>query len=74
MNDVVVYQNKDGSISVPIKMVQESVWLSQIDMSKLFNTSTDNIGLHLKNIFITNELAENATTEKFSVVQEEGKR
>ncbi|MBE8232310.1 MAG: hypothetical protein HAW67_01145 [Endozoicomonadaceae bacterium] len=74
MNDVIVYQNKDGSISVPIKMEQESVWLSQNDMSELFNTSTDNISLHLKNIFKTNELTENSTTEGFSVVQEEGKR
>jgi hypothetical protein len=43
-------------------------------MSELFESSTDNIGLHLKNIFSDNELQESATTEDFSVVQSEGGR
>lgn len=43
-------------------------------MSMLFNCSTDNIGLHLKNIYDSGELDEKATTEKFSVVRQEGAR
>ena len=43
-------------------------------MSELFGTSTDNIGLHLKNIYKERELDENATTEEFSVVRQEGSR
>ncbi len=43
-------------------------------MSELFDTSTDNIGLHLKNIFLDKELQEAATTEDFSVVRREGER
>lgn len=43
-------------------------------MSELFGTSTDNIGLHLKNIFLDNELSEEATTEDYLVVRIEGSR
>lgn len=43
-------------------------------MADVFDTSTDNIGLHLKNIYRTAELVESATTEDFSVVRQEGKR
>jgi hypothetical protein len=50
------------------------VWLTQRQMSELFESSTDNIGLHLKNIFADSELRESATTEDFSVVQSEGGR
>ncbi|ABA58277.1 protein containing HTH-type DNA-binding domain and DOC/FIC domain involved in death-on-curing system [Nitrosococcus oceani ATCC 19707] len=53
---------------------QETVWLIQSQMSVLFDTSTDNIGLHLKNIYQEGELEEAATTEDFSVVRQEGKR
>lgn len=46
----------------------------QAQMSLLFDTSTDNVSLHLKNIFHSLELDEEATTEEFSVVREEGTR
>jgi len=55
--------------------VQNStVWLSQKSMGRLFDTSADNIGLHLKNIYAEEELSEQATAEDFSVVQREGNR
>jgi hypothetical protein len=50
------------------------VWLSQKQISDLFDTSTDNIGLHLKNIYSAGELSEEATTEDYSVVRSEGAR
>lgn len=52
----------------------ETVWATQKAMAILFDCSTDNIGLHLKNIYDTNELNKEATTEKISVVQQEGMR
>ena len=52
----------------------ETVWATQKAMAQLFDCSTDNIGLHLKNIYDTNELNKEATTEKNSVVQQEGAR
>jgi prophage maintenance system killer protein len=72
--EVVVYQAPDGAIRVDVRLERETVWLTQRQMSELFETTTDNVGLHLKNIFSDGELEEQATTEDFSVVQTEGKR
>ncbi|MFN7663101.1 MAG: virulence RhuM family protein, partial [Alphaproteobacteria bacterium] len=55
-------------------MRDDTIWLTQKAMAALFDTSTDNISFHLKNIYSDGELVENATTENFSVVQIEGKR
>ncbi|MCB9776326.1 MAG: virulence RhuM family protein [Nitrospiraceae bacterium] len=72
--EIVVYVTPDGEIRVDVRLEQESVWLTQRQISELFDTSTDNIGLHLKNIFHEGELEESATAEDSSVVQMEGKR
>ncbi len=71
-NHLVIYQSDQGDIQVLLE--QETIWLSQRQLSDLLDTSTDNIGLHLKNIYKDGELASEATTEDFSVVQQEGKR
>ena len=52
----------------------ETIWCTQKAMAALFDCSTDNIGLHLKNIYASGELQKESTTEFFSVVQTEGKR
>ena len=52
----------------------ETIWCTQKAMAQLFDCSTDNIGLHLKNIYENEELTQEATTEHFSVVQTEGER
>ena len=72
--DVVVYEAPDGEVRVDVRLDRETVWLTQRQMAEVFRTSTDNVGLHLKNVFSDNELEESATTEDFSVVQTEGKR
>lgn len=64
--------SKDDGIQVVYK--DETIWATQKAMAELFGCSTDNIGVHLKNIFQALELSKEATTEKFSVVQQEGKR
>lgn len=69
-----IYQNTDGSLQLSVPLQHESLWLSQSQMAQLFDTSTDNISLHLKNVFSSGELDETATTEDFSVVRQEGKR
>ncbi|MCY7295493.1 virulence protein RhuM/Fic/DOC family protein [Alteromonas sp. a30] len=69
-----IYQNEDGSLQLTVALEQESFWLSQQQLAQLFNTSTDNISLHLKNIYQSGELDEMATTEDYSVVRQEGKR
>jgi len=52
----------------------ETIWLTQKSMGELFECTTDNVSLHLKNIYESGELDENATTEKISAVQKEGNR
>jgi hypothetical protein len=72
--EVVVYEAPDGEVRVDVRLERETVWLTQRQMSVLFDTTTDNIGLHLKNIFSSNELEEAATSEDYSAVQTEGTR
>lgn len=71
---VVVYAAPDGAVCVDVRLEQETVWLTQRQMAAVFQTSTDNVSLHLKNIFAEGELGEGATTEDFLVVQSEGQR
>lgn len=67
-----ITEGKEDGIQVLYK--DETIWATQKAMAELFDCSTDNIGVHLKNIFTSNELDKEATTEKISVVQKEGKR
>lgn len=69
-----IYQADDGSFQTEVRLEADTIWLSQKQMSELFNTSTDNIGLHIKNVYADGELSEEATTEDYSVVRFEGKR
>ncbi len=69
-----LYAGDDEKIHVRILVHAETLWLPQRQMAELFQTTSDNVGLHLKNIFAEGELAEAATTEDFSVVQNEGGR
>ena len=73
-NPIEIYQTSDGQTQVEVRFGQETVWLSQAQMAQLFDTSADNISLHLKNIHAEGELDEQATTEDFSVVRTEGSR
>ena len=69
---ILIYQGNDASVQV--RLERESIWLSQAQMAELFATSSDNISLHLKNIYREHELQQEATTEDFSVVRQEGQR
>ena len=73
MSEIVIYQHEAGQ-PVTVRLEGESLWLTQKQISELLETSTDNVGLHLKNVFSTGELSELATTEDLSVVQTEGTR
>ena len=69
-----IYNSAEEDVSVNAVIKDESIWLSQRGMAELFDCTTDNISLHLKKIYAEGELEETATTEEFSVVQQEGKR
>lgn len=73
-NNIEIYQADDGQVQLQLRLEQDSLWLTQAQMAELFETSSDNISLHLKNIYQEGELQEQSTTEDFSVVRQEGKR
>lgn len=73
-NAVVIYQDSHKLVDVWLDTERDTVWLSQRQMAEIFDTSTDNIGLHLRNIYSDGELDESATTEESSVVRQEGRR
>ena len=72
MSEMVIFEG--DSQQVEVRLEGETLWATQAQMADLFETSTDNIGLHPKNIYKDNELQESTTTEEFSVVRQEGKR
>jgi prophage maintenance system killer protein len=69
-----IFTSADGRVQLDIKLEQETLWLSQLQMGHLFETSPENVLMHLKNIFTDKELDETATTKDFLVVRQEGKR
>ncbi|PUE38910.1 virulence RhuM family protein [Limnohabitans sp. Hippo3] len=69
-----LYAGDDEKVHVRVLIHAETLWLPQRLMAELFQTTPDNVGLHLKNIYAEGELVESATAEDFSVVQNEGGR
>ncbi len=74
MTQLILYASEDGQSRVQLRAHRGTVWLSQRQMAELFDVSSDNIGLHLKNIYADGELQRGATAEESSVVQKEGNR
>ncbi|WP_019591087.1 virulence protein RhuM/Fic/DOC family protein [Thioalkalivibrio sp. ALE20] len=72
---IVIYEDDaDHIVEVRLDTGRDTVWLTQRQMAELFDTSTDNVGLHLKNIYKDDELDEPSTTEDSSVLRQEGAR
>ena len=69
-----IYNTPDKDVSVRAVVKDESIWLTQKAMTELFGCSTDNISLHLKNIFSEGELDKNSVTEKISATASDGKK
>lgn len=70
----VLYNIDKEDIKVKVAIKDETIWVTQRGMAELFDCTSDNISLHLKNIYADGELSEISTTEDFSVVQSEGSR
>ncbi len=68
-----IYNTPQEAVSVNAVVKGETIWLTQKAMAELFNCSTDNISLHLKNIFAEGELDRNSVTEKISATATDGK-
>lgn len=73
-NNIVIYQTDDGTTKIDVKLEDETVWLSQQQMADLYDTTKQNISLHIKNIFDEEELDINSTVKEFLTVQKEGNR
>lgn len=71
--EFLIFTNQAREDGIEVRLQDDTIWLSQKLMSTLFDCSTDNIGLHLKNIYNEGELDEKSTTELFSVVATNGK-
>ncbi|MDP2143931.1 MAG: virulence protein RhuM/Fic/DOC family protein [Gallionella sp.] len=71
---IAIYQTADGQTRIDVRFEQDTFWLSQAQMAEVFDKDSDTIGLHLRNIYESGELDEDATTEDSSVVRQEGKR
>ncbi len=72
--DFLLYTTADGKVKVEVFVNDETVWLNQKTMGQLFGVESHTITYHLKEIFKTGELDEEATTRKIRAVQNEGKR
>lgn len=72
--EVIVYEAPDGEVRVDVRLDRETVWLTQRQMSELFETTPENVLMHLKNVYADGELEEPVTTKDFLAVRVEGKR
>ncbi|MBN1684927.1 MAG: virulence RhuM family protein [Gammaproteobacteria bacterium] len=73
-NQIVFYQTSNGSAHIEVLFAEENIWLSQKKMAELFDTTPQNVTIHLKNIYQTGELEDVPTCKDFLQVQKEGNR
>jgi len=73
-SDIIIYQSPEGELSVDVKLDQDTVWLTQKQMSQLFDKDVRTINEHIKNIYIEQELTSISTIRNFRIVQQEGSR
>jgi hypothetical protein len=72
--DLTIYQTEDGKTKIEVRLENETVWLSQIQMAELFQTTKQNVSLHIQNLFEERELERGATVKESLTVQQEGGR
>ena len=71
---VVIYQSADNAVRLDVQLAEETVWLTQQQMTVLFDSTVPNISMHIRNIFKEEELEKEATVKNFLIVQNEGER
>jgi virulence protein-like protein len=72
--EMVVYVGDDGKSQIQARLQDENMWLTQVQLAQVFQTTRQNIGQHIKNIYEEKELDPSATIKKFFIVQIEGDR
>lgn len=73
-NQIAFYQTPDGSVNIEVFYARENIWLTQKLMAELFDTTKQNISLHLNNIFKEGELAKNSVVKDFLTTAADGKK
>ena len=71
--ELILYTTEDGKTSIQLKAQGETVWLTQMELADLFQTTKQNISLHIKNILLTNELSESVVKDNLTTAAD-GKR
>ena len=73
-SEMVVYVGDDGKPQIQARLQDENMWLTQVQLAQVFQTTRQNVGQHIKNIYEEKELDPSATIKKFFIVQTEGDR
>lgn len=71
--EMLIYQTEDGLTKIDVNMQEETVWLSQAEMTKLFQTTKQNISLHINNIFKEGELDKSSVVKEYLTTGADGK-
>ena len=73
-NEILLYSDENGKTNVSVRFADEDVWVTAVQLAEIYNTTRQNIGQHLENIYNDKELPKEATIKKFFIVQQEGSR
>ncbi|GHU06424.1 hypothetical protein FACS1894158_12790 [Betaproteobacteria bacterium] len=73
-NNIILYQDENGITKVSVRFSDEDLWLTENQIAEIYDTTQQNVNLHIKNIYSDGELIQNSTYKKFLLVRTEGKR
>jgi hypothetical protein len=73
-SEILIYQSPDGKTRIDVTLSEDTVWLSQSQMAELFQTTKQNVSLHIKNIFDESELRDNSVVKEYLTTALDGKR
>ena len=72
MNEIVLFETEDKAVTLSVPVEQETVWLTQAQMTELFNTSKQNVSLHINNCFKEGELDKDSVVKDFLTTAADG--
>jgi hypothetical protein len=73
-SELLIYTSPDGKTRIDVRLLNESVWLTQAQMAELFQTTKQNVSLHVKNVFEEKELREVSVVKEYLTTAQDGKR
>jgi hypothetical protein len=73
-NSIILYQDENGITKVSVRFSDEDLWLTELQIADIYDTTQQNIDQHIKNIYVDGELLSEPTHKKFLLVRTEGKR